>query len=274
MPIYPNEVWPADTVIEALDGTTDQKTGLPYIPKGTGPTSVPSLEVQYNRRLHRLHGILAAWRQGMVVDEGDLKIGVYPIEFTRGSERLCFTGATGVSIPDNSAKVVYVDGNCNLQVADAWPADPTDYLALAAVTSTNGELIIEDHRPLAAFYIPSIEPSSVRDRRTVCAHCYSVGADQTDLEIFRFAPSEALVIDEVQVYCTAVVATVSVDVKEDGTSVLGAAATPVAGTVVKPTVSDPDVAPANDVTVHVTTGSGASVDGLTVTLVFKALLSE
>jgi len=48
--IYPNEVWPAETTVLQVDGTTDIRTGLPFIAKGTGPTSSPSYEVQYNRR--------------------------------------------------------------------------------------------------------------------------------------------------------------------------------------------------------------------------------
>lgn len=274
MSTYPNETWSADSVIEALDGTTDQSTGLPYIAKGTGPTSVPSLEVQYNRRLERLNKILAPWRQGMVVDEGNLTIGVYPIEFTRAGQHLCYSGATGVSVTDDTAKVVYLDSSSNLQIADQWPTDLTSYLPLASVTANGGELLIQDRRPLAAFYIPSLEAANVCDRRIVTAHRHAVTADRSDMEMFEFDPGEAVSLDDVQVYCSAVTGTASVDVKEAGVSLLSAAATPSAGTIVKPTISDPDIAAENNLTVHVTTGSGASISDLTVTLVLKAPLAS
>ena len=42
MPTYPNEQFPGDSTVEALDGTTDTLTGLPYVAKGVNPTSTPS----------------------------------------------------------------------------------------------------------------------------------------------------------------------------------------------------------------------------------------
>ncbi len=57
-------------------------------------------------------------------------------------------------------------------------------------------------------------------------------------------------------------------------SVLSAAATPTAGAVVKPTLSDGDISAANNVTVTVTTNGTGSITDLTVTLLFKAALAE
>ncbi len=274
MPVtYPNEIWPPDAEVEALDGTTDEQTGLPYLAKGTGPTSVPSYEVQYNRRQQRQSRILRTWRQGMVVDEGDLNIGVYPIDFMIGGVSKSFLGASGVSIPDDSTKVVYLDDTATLQTATYWPNDVTTFLPLASVTTSNGQMSIEDRRSLAAFRVPSVEASEVRDRRVVTAHRGSVGANETGTEIFEFDPPEDLTLEEVQVYCTATAATASVDVKEGGTSVLSAAATPTAGSVVKPTVSDGDISADNNVTVHVTTNATGSITDLAVTLLFKAALA-
>lgn len=271
---YPNETWPPDATVEALDGTTDAATGLPYIAKGTGPTSVPSYEVQYNRRQQRLNRVLGGWRQGMVVDEGSLKIGVYPIDFTVGGSRKSYDGATGISIPDDSTKVVYLDSSATLQTADDWPSDITTFLPLAVVEASNGQLSIEDRRVLTVFQVPSLEASGVRDRRMVTAHCASVGSSQTDAEVFEFDPPEDLTLEEVQVYCTATAATAGVDVKEGGTSVLSSSATPAAGAVVKPTISDGNISASNNVTVQVTTNGTGSITDLTVTLLFKAALSS
>ena len=138
MSTYPSETWPTDSAVEALDGTSDPNTGLPYIPKGTGPTSSPSYEVQYNRREQRVNRILVGWRQGMVVDEGGLDIGVYPMVFTIGGVRKSFGGATGVAIPDDSTKVVYLDTSAALQTATTWPGDPTTYMPLAVVAAASG----------------------------------------------------------------------------------------------------------------------------------------
>jgi hypothetical protein len=157
MATYPNEVFPADSEIMVLDGTTDQRTGLPYVAKGTGPTSVPSYEVQFNRRLQRQNVMLEPWRRGMVVSEGNLKIGVYPIDYVLGGNVRYFAGATGVSIPDDSLKNVYIDSSGTLQTQDSWPSDLTTYMPLAIVSAAGGVLEIEDYRSREAFHVQQIE---------------------------------------------------------------------------------------------------------------------
>jgi len=273
MATYPNEAWPTDVVIEGLDGTTNELTGLPFIAKGTGPTSTPSYEVQYNRWLDRLNGILAGWRQGMVVDEGDLKIGVYPIEYTLGGQRQSFEGATGVSMTDDTVKVVYLDGSSALHVEDDWPTDMTDYLPLATVSASGGALSIQDHRPQSAFHVPSIEVNNAYEYQMVSAHLTSAAQNQSAVEVFEFSPPSAMTLEGVQVYCTSVTATASVDVRKSGTTVLSASATPVAGSVVKPTVSSGAVGAGEPLTVHVTTNATGLIANLTVTLVLKAALT-
>lgn len=107
-------------------------------------------------------------------------------------------------------------------------------------------------------------------RFAVTAHKGSVGSSLTDAEIFEFTMPVAATLESVQVYCTATAATASVDVKEGGTSVLSAAATPSAGAVVTPTISDANIASGAAVTVHVTTDGTGTITDLSVTLVFKA----
>lgn len=102
----------------------------------------------------------------------------------------------------------------------------------------------------------------------VQAHKYGVIASLADSEIFEFTAPRACTLDEVQVYCTDMTATASVDVKEDGTSVLSAAATPIADTVVKPSISDDKIAAGAAITVHVTTNFEGAITDLTVTLTF------
>ncbi len=272
MAVFPVERWPADVDVEALDGTTAVETGLPYIAKGTGPTSIPSYEVQYNRREARLNRILAGWRQGMVVDEGDLHIGVYPIAYTLGGYRRVFLGASGVAVPDDAVRVVYLDGAGVLQVAEAWPADVTAHLPLAVVEALAGQVTIVDMRTEAAFHVPSVDVLFTRDRRSVGGHAAALGAGLSAAEIFRYEADGDLGIDQVQVYCTGTSGTVSVDVKVAGASVLAARATPAAGAVVKPTVSQPAVASGAMITVHVTTDGSGSVSNLAVTLLLAGTL--
>lgn len=153
MPTYPNEQFPSDGVILALNGQLDEATGLPYLARGINTNSQPSYEVQYNRRERRLNGIIAALRQGMVVDEGSLRIGVYPIAYTMASTRKSFDGATGIVVGDDATHKVYIDSSNALQVASAYPGGVTGYLPLATVVALAGVLTVEDDRTLALFAV-------------------------------------------------------------------------------------------------------------------------
>ncbi|HOA73997.1 MAG TPA: hypothetical protein PL151_07735 [Phycisphaerae bacterium] len=264
MRIYPNESWPADSTVLEVDGTLDPATGLPFIAKGTGPTSNPSYEIQYNRRQMRQNGILAAVRQGMVVDEGGLKIGVYPIEYTLGGVRKTFDGATGVSVPSDAQRVVYLDASATLHVAAAWPADPHDYLPLAEINTTGGAVSIVDRRPYALYEVAPVV------RRYVTGSCAQVSASQAALKVFECRLLEAMTLEQVQIFCTASTGTVSVDVRQGGSSVLAAPATPAAGNLVTPTVLTAAIGESSSLTVHVTTGASSSLSNLAVTLVLRS----
>ncbi len=153
MSTYPSERWPSDALVEALDGTTDAATGLPYIAKGVGPTSVPTYEVQYNRREQRLLREIAPVNAGRVVDEGGLKIGVYPIDCTIAGQRRRFAGATGRAVTDNATTHLWLDADGTLQSGTAFPPDVAGYLPLAKVVAANGNLTITDERPKALFAV-------------------------------------------------------------------------------------------------------------------------
>ncbi|NOX58648.1 MAG: hypothetical protein GXP29_07290 [Planctomycetes bacterium] len=153
MPTFPSEQFPSDATILALNGQEDQATGLLYLPRGTNANSQPSYEIQYNRRQRRENAILAALRQGMVVDESGLNIGVYPIDYTMASTRKAFDGATGVAVADDSTSKVYIDSSNVLQVASAYPVGVSGFLPLATVIASAGVLTIEDDRVLAIFAV-------------------------------------------------------------------------------------------------------------------------
>lgn len=140
--IIPNEAFPSDATIAQLDGVVDASTGLPYIAKGTGPTSVPSYEVQYNRRLQRQNRRLSIATEGLVVDEGSLKIGAYPCNYTLGGARKRFAGATNQSVDDDATRFVYVDSANALQIGATYPNDLSNHLPLAKVVTTAGAMTI------------------------------------------------------------------------------------------------------------------------------------
>lgn len=157
-PTYPSELNPADATVLVLDGALDVPTGLMYVAKGVGPNSTPSYEIQYNRRLLRLHQILKPLRQGAVVDEGSLNIGVYPIGYELQGSRKLFDGATNQAIPNDSVRSVYVDSSNALQIQSLPPQDQSTYLPLATVTAVAGALTIVDDRPPVLFTVSQVGP--------------------------------------------------------------------------------------------------------------------
>lgn len=183
---YPNEAWPSDSSVEALDGAADDQTGLPYIAKGTSPSSEPSYQVQYQRRERRQNAMLAPWRQGQVVDEGSLDVGVYPIDYTLGGVRKHFGGATSQAIADNSTKYLYLDSSNVLQTQDTFPSDITTFLPLAKVTASGGVLTLEDRRIWTAQAAPEFtddidgEDLSADLRERILSLDISVGSESGD----------------------------------------------------------------------------------------------
>jgi hypothetical protein len=156
--IFPNEAYPADATVALLDGTTDQATGLPYIAKGVGPASLPSYEVQYNRRQQRQNRRLAVAAEGLVVDEGALKLGVYPFNYTLGGVRKRFAGATNQPVPDDAARYVYVDASNALQIAAAYPADIATFVPLAKIVTAGGAMTLAPEIGYARVVVGPLAP--------------------------------------------------------------------------------------------------------------------
>ncbi len=139
---FPTEAWPSDASVQALGGTVDTATGLPYIAAGTGPTSTPPLAIQYHRREQRLNQILAMPNQGRVVKVTSTTIGVFPLHFRIQGVDHYYAGTDSQAV-STSADTYYVyltsdgSGGGTLHVvADGtgWPVDLTTFVPLAEVT--------------------------------------------------------------------------------------------------------------------------------------------
>lgn len=143
---YPTQVWPSTATVEALNGTTDSTTGLPYIAVGTSPSSTPSLRVQIDRRWARQNEILASANAMRVVKVADLAIGAFPGFFRLAGTNYEYDGETSVaSDPSNGTDLsdgddtyyVWMDSTEALRMAPdgtGWPGDMTTYVPLAEVT--------------------------------------------------------------------------------------------------------------------------------------------
>lgn len=151
--IYPNPAFPADAVLEALGGTTDQDTGLVYLPVGTAPTSVPTLTIQFRRIEHRLRQLLTIYNEGRVVDEGSLDFGVYPMQFRIAGADKTFNGATNQAAADDSTIFVWLDSTPTLQTGGAFPGDLTTFAPLAKIVTASGVMTVTDERRRSLFAV-------------------------------------------------------------------------------------------------------------------------
>ncbi len=221
---YPNEVFPSDSAVLVLDGTIDSATGLPFVAKGVGPNSTPTYEVQYNRRQQRENGILAAVREGMVVEDGALTVGVYPIRYTLGGVRKCFDGAVNQAIPDDSTRVVYVDSANALQIQASFPTDLTAHLPLATVTSASGVLTITDERPAMMFEVSPVGASA--NTIPIAPSVHIAGSLSVSVSTIEWpAPFDFTLVSAVGRVATAPVgANLIVDVRLNGTSIFASQA--------------------------------------------------
>ncbi|MEE8169128.1 MAG: hypothetical protein V3T70_01140 [Phycisphaerae bacterium] len=180
--VFPNEAYPSDATVGLLDGGSDQATGLPYIAKGVGPASTPSYEIQYNRRLERQNRRLAIVTAGLVVDEGGLKIGVYPFDYRLGGQFKHFDGATNQAVTDDATRFIYVDSANALQIAASEPADLTSFLPLAQVVATSGLISITPRSNYARLTIPQLGATPAGDGLTLSAGVLAVSVDGVTIE--------------------------------------------------------------------------------------------
>lgn len=161
---YPTEAWPSDATVQALDGTSDSTTGLPYIARGTNPTSTPPLQIQYHRRELRANTILAAANGLRVVKESTpLRIGVFPGDYVMNGARARFEGATDQAVSAVAGTyLVWVDAANALQIGAAWPADVSQFVPLAEVVVAAGSISsVADRRGWARTIIPQSGGSAV-----------------------------------------------------------------------------------------------------------------
>lgn len=136
--VYPTEAWPASGVIEALNGTTDTRVGLPYIAEGTSPTSTPPLIQQLDRSSQRENSILAEANQLRVVRVDDTHLGVFPGDYTINDAHTHFAGDVSEAVSTSAdTYYVYLDAANALTIVpdgDDWPVSISQYVPLAEVT--------------------------------------------------------------------------------------------------------------------------------------------
>ncbi len=158
----PNEQYEANSFYDNLAGTEDSGTGIPYMPASAGPNSSPSVGVHRRRRDNRLFNILTALREGMVVKEASLEIGIWSINYLFMGTLKAYNGATGESVTDDATNYLYINSSNTLVINTTGFPSTNDHLPLAEVVCADGSI------------------SSITDRRDRVI--FAVGADITGTE--------------------------------------------------------------------------------------------
>ena len=144
------ERYPDDAVLLAIEA--DGATGVEYIPTGKTP-----YHLEFRRMLQRL--LLAAQRANdlRVFQDGELTLGVRAGRCFVGGAARVFDGAQAVDVPLNTTTFLWLDGEAALQSGESLPADRTQFIPLAQVT-TDGSTItsLTDLRGEAFLYSPAL----------------------------------------------------------------------------------------------------------------------
>lgn len=150
------EAYPANGVVDALNGTTDARTGLPYISSGIGPTDSPTYLEQLDRTSQRLYKRLDP--EGIVgqSDAGALKVIVYAIKYVLGGAQKTYAGADNQTVADNTTNYVYLNASNALVINNTgYPVDITTFLPLATVVTLSGVITtITDDRGYCGHVVP------------------------------------------------------------------------------------------------------------------------
>jgi len=124
------------------------------------------------------------------------------------------------------------------------------------------------------FYMAGVGAgANIIDRKIVTADKTTVPISQTGVEVYQYTVPENASLVSVRVYCTATAATASVDVKNQGATVLTGVVTPVAGSDEAGTLTGGAAAltAGNVITVLVTTNGSGTITDLSVRLEIETL---
>jgi len=134
------ERYPDDAALLAL--TEDEATGVAYIPTGRTP-----YHLEFRRMLQRLLLVAGRANDLRVFQDADLSVGVRGGRCFVGGAARVVDGAESISVTTGSATYVWVDSAGAIQTGSALPADRTQFLPLALVTTGEAAIAtIEDLR--------------------------------------------------------------------------------------------------------------------------------
>lgn len=148
------ELYPTDTDLNALSGTSDadQEVAYPAIYESPYYTT-------FYKMLYRLLDVARRAGDLRVYKDGDLTFGVRAGTFMDGDTVRAFVGATGQSLTDNATNCIYLTPEAALVVSSSgFPApSASPHIRLAEIVTAGGEYGLDDITDLrgTAFMAPA-----------------------------------------------------------------------------------------------------------------------
>ena len=130
------ELYPSDSELAALSGTTDSEQEVLFIQTGESP-----YYLSFYKMLYRLLDVARRAGDLRVYKDGDLTFGVRPGRFMDGAHARQFAGATGQALTNNATNYIYLTADtAELTVNTSGFPEPsqTPHVRLATIVTAAG----------------------------------------------------------------------------------------------------------------------------------------
>lgn len=136
-----SELYPSDSLINALSGTKDAEQEVQYPAIYESP-----YYTTFYKMLYRTLDVARRAGDFRVFKDGSLTFGVRAGKFNNGATTVTYNGASGVSLTDNATNSIYISSDGSLSVSTSgFPAVAvTPHIPLAEITASGGEYDFDD----------------------------------------------------------------------------------------------------------------------------------
>ena len=131
-----SELYPSDTQLNELSGTSDPQQDVLFIPTGQSP-----YHTSFYKMLYRLMDVCRRAGDLRVYKDGAMTFGVRAGAFMEGATVRSFAGAAAVALTNNAANWIYLTTSGTLAVStSALPdAATTPHVSLATIVTSAGQ---------------------------------------------------------------------------------------------------------------------------------------
>jgi hypothetical protein len=184
------ELYPSDTELAALSGTTDSEQEVLFVPTGESP-----YYVSFYKMLHRLLDVARRAGDLRVYKDGDLTFGVRAGKFMDGAAERNYAGASAQALTNNQTNYIYLTAAGTLTVnITGFPAPgTTPHVPLATILTASGKYAIDDitdYRGRAIFQV--LDALAAADKQDLMPNLQiTAGAEAADARQITFQARDA-----------------------------------------------------------------------------------